>query len=526
MFFGDYCLAEQEENHWNLFYPTIAGLGFALFSAVYWLRGERRNREERVENLFQSRTSSYEDLESFHRRPFSLRGKVVPFPLNMQKKFSRYSPPFVEESANRKKSTRMATDLTEELVIDAGERMSWGNIEKLYSVLPHLSFEEMQRVKDNSGDFGSFYTLSKNGYAKYGFIFPKEYISGDSRFKDVYKAEAVFYDEERKIYRRKTYVLAAAKEGTPDFLEERLCFRRLFSQEGIRVMPDRLCDYSKGGRRATTISLDGRDFHIYKYYEEGTLSEKMGYFRSHRNETLNFSLAMLSNVLGAHQNGQCHTDIKPKNILLDDEFQPVLMDMTGSLEQESICYTPRYAPLALVEKIRRNRQQTPQSRKKVSAREKRLLDIHSCIHCFEEMISQNLTLQVQKKKGSGYFCANESDGSSSLEDFFNERQERFLKEKGIKRASKGKLYKSSYQWAKSDYGESDLFKRKEQKKIAKEMRNLKNRIEQLVLDSDEIGSLEEEKAKDLEVDKIAKGFGDFLLKLKENKNSSNKEEVI
>lgn len=258
-------------------------------------------------------------------------------------------------------------------------------------LIPRLSYSDKRKAQENDS-CALLKKVNSKGYKKLGFIFLRTALKGGS-FKNIYLSEGVFFDEESDSFRKKSYILSTAKPRERDHIGERRALRKLFKKDGVRAMPDRLCDYSSGKRQPQKFTFFTKSprrkkiYNAYKYYEKGNLEENFPYFRENRKRLLDCSMDIVTNIRAAHREGQFHGDLAPKNLLIDSQYHVVLMDIAGAFDEEDCPGTLFYIPLSSFGNV------------SLTPFQCQLIDIFSCIRCFEELLSPQNIPRIQNQRG-------------------------------------------------------------------------------------------------------------------------------
>lgn len=463
---------EEPINNWNLamtmsLLATTIILGKLGMRAISWIK-KKRSSEREIQDcwkMFSSLQDPQKRLSSWEKKVSRLNQKEAkPQELGEQKEKEIGCSSFLDQ-------------------------------EKENRIRVELSFQESKILK--KGEFCKRFVIrdQNNEIRKWGIIFWEDPINGDSSFKDVYQVESVFYDEKRKEFRRKKYAASSLrkqgeKSSEDDFDLERWGLQRLFRE--VPVMPNRLCDYSKGRRQAVKITLNGRSYYIHKFYPRGTLAQNIEYFRKTRKRFSNCFSKLFLALCKVHGRGEFYGDLKPENILIDEEYNPILMDMSGLSGKERFAYTPTYVPFVFLRGKGR-------IRKEVSFEEARLLDFFTFICSFEHFFSPNRTHRVLKK-GKERESVERFDPRNV--DF--ERFNRFL------------LDKRKKEWLDSYCDEAcDLFDKSEWlrvNEISSKIAGIKNEIESL---------MERERAiEEKEVESIQNKIEEFLFAFSDEQENS------
>ena len=164
--------------------------------------------------------------------------------------------------------------------------------------------------------------MSKN------IILDKKYIILSNGEKNEEKEEGVT-SSVYKVEDIKTKEIYAAKilKGKTSFFDKEKEFLTLFKDKGIKNII-KLIDSGCGNIQLGNVQLTERQYLILEYAEKKDLSKYItiignGFKESH---AICLFLKILEGVKAIHENYVCHRDLKTKNILLDNEFNPKICD--------------------------------------------------------------------------------------------------------------------------------------------------------------------------------------------------------
>lgn len=83
----------------------------------------------------------------------------------------------------------------------------------------------------------------------------------------------------------------------------------------------------------------GYQYLVMDYVSRGTLHEVMQEFRFNEENIAGIAVMICKGLAYAHEQGYVHRDIKPDNIMLDDDFNPKIMDFGLAVDSNDPDYT-------------------------------------------------------------------------------------------------------------------------------------------------------------------------------------------
>ena len=154
-------------------------------------------------------------------------------------------------------------------------------------------------------------------------------------FGDIYLVKNI---KDNKNYALKLLNLKSVSRGDINLFEnEKNILKRLSELDNNNKYVSKLIDYGKGNVKKKDKIVDQnnlRQYLVLNYFEKGNLfyymkNKKDGFEEIHAKILFK---KILEGIQFCHKNNICHLDIKTENILLDKDFNPIIIDFGFSVE--------------------------------------------------------------------------------------------------------------------------------------------------------------------------------------------------
>ena len=158
---------------------------------------------------------------------------------------------------------------------------------------------------------------------------------GRGGFGNIYLVKNIKDD---KNYALKLLILERVSKGDINLFEnEKNILKRLSELDNNNKYVSKLIDYGKGNVKKKDKIVDQnnlRQYLVLNYFEKGNLcyymkNKKDGFEEIHAKILFK---KILEGIQFCHKNNICHLDIKTENILLDKDFNPIIIDFGFSAE--------------------------------------------------------------------------------------------------------------------------------------------------------------------------------------------------